>query len=54
MPVLIILGVLVLVIAAILTLRVTLNIEYKEEVTLSVRVFFLKIGILPKKKKPIN
>ena len=54
MPVLIILGVLVLIIALVLTLRVTLNIEYKEEVTLSVRVFFFKIGILPKKKKKIN
>ncbi len=54
MPVLIIFGVLVLIIALVLTLRVTLNIEYKDEVKMSVRVFFLKIGILPKKKKKIN
>lgn len=54
MPVLIILGVLALIIALVLTLRVTLNIEYKDEVKMSVRVLFLKIGILPKKKKPIN
>ena len=54
MPVLIILGVLALIIAAVLSLRVTLNIEYKDEVKLSVRAFFLKIGILPKKKKRVN
>ena len=54
MPALIILGVLTLIIALVLTLRVTLNIEYKDEVKMSVRVFFLKIGILPKKKKKIK
>lgn len=51
--VLIVLGVLILLIAGVLLLRATVTIKYRDEVTLTLRVLFFTIRILPaKEKKP--
>ena len=51
MPGLIVIGIIVLFLAFLLTLKATVTIVYDGEVKLFVRVLFLKIKILPAKKK---
>ena len=51
MPALAVLGIIVLFFAFILTLKATVTIAYCGEVSLFVKVLFLKIKILPAKKK---
>ena len=51
MTALIILGAILLFFVFLLSLKATITIAYTDEVTLSVRVLFLKIKILPKKEK---
>ena len=51
MPALIVLGCVLLFFIFLFSLKATITIAYHEEVTLSVRVLFFKIGILPKKEK---
>ena len=50
MTALIIIGAIVLFFGFILSLKGTLTVEYADELSLSVRVLFLNIGILPKKQ----
>ncbi len=51
--VLIVLGVLILLIAGVLLLRATVTIKYRDEVTLTLRVLFFNLRLLPaKEKKP--
>jgi len=51
MTALIIIGCILLFFVFLLSLKATITIAYTDEVTLSVRVLFLKIKILPKKEK---
>ena len=51
MTALIIIGAILLFFVFLLSLKATITIAYTDEVTLSVRVLFLKIKILPKKEK---
>ena len=46
-----IIGGIILLFALILSLKATVTVAYHDEVTLSVRVLFVKLRILPKKKK---
>ena len=41
----------VLILAAILSIKATVVIKYSDELALTLKVLFLKIKILPKKKK---
>ena len=50
MTALIIIGAIVLFFGFLLSLKGTLTVEYTDELALSVRVLFVKIGILPKKQ----
>jgi hypothetical protein len=51
MPALVVIGIIVLFFAFLLSLKATVTIAYCGEVALSVKVLFLKIKILPAKKK---
>ena len=51
MTALIIIGCILLFFLFLLSLKATITIAYHDQVTLSVRVLFVKIGILPKKEK---
>jgi hypothetical protein len=51
MTALIIIGCILLFFVFLLSLKATITIAYTDEVTLTVRVLFLKIKILPKKEK---
>ena len=51
MPALITVGCILLFFAFILSLKAKITVEYNDEVTLYVRVLFVKIKILPKKRK---
>ena len=51
MPALIIVGCLILLFVLLFTVRASVTIEYRDELSLWVRVFGIKIGILPKKEK---
>ena len=51
MPALIIVGCIILLFVLLFTVRVGVTIEYRDELSLWVRVFGIKIGILPKKEK---
>ena len=48
---LIVLGIIVLFFVFLLSLKATITVGYAKDVTLSVKVLFLRIGILPKKDK---
>ena len=54
MPGLIAACVIILIIAAILALKATLTIEYREALNLTVKLLFLKIKILPRKEKKVD
>ncbi len=49
-----ILGGLTLLIAGIASLRATITLEYKEEVTVWLRVLFIKLKLVPGKKKKVD
>ena len=51
MPALIIVGCIILLFVLLFTVRASVTIEYRDEFSLWVRVFGIKIGILPKKEK---
>ena len=51
MPALITVGCILLFFAFILSLKAKITVEYNDEVTLYVRVLFIKIKILPKKRR---
>lgn len=51
MTALIVIGIILAILIGILLIKASITIEYSEKVTLSVKVLFLKIGILPKKPK---
>ncbi len=51
MTALLILGILLLFFIFLLSLKARITICYRDELTLSVKVLFIKIGILPKKEK---
>ncbi|MBE6694605.1 MAG: hypothetical protein E7589_07560 [Ruminococcaceae bacterium] len=51
MPALIILGCIILLFVLLFTVRAHITIEYKDDFALSIRIFGIKISILPKKQK---
>ena len=51
MPALIIVGCVILLFVLLFTVRASVTMEYRDEFSLWVRVFGIKIGILPKKEK---
>lgn len=51
MPALIIVGCVILLFVLLFTVRASVTVEYRDELSLWVRVFGIKIGILPKKEK---
>ena len=51
MTALIVIGCIILFFVFILSLKATVTVEYKDEVTLFVKVLFIKIRLLPSKKK---
>ena len=51
MPALITVGCILLFFAFILSLKAKITVEYNDEVTLYIRVLFVKIKILPKKRR---
>ena len=53
MTALIVIGAILLLFLFLLTLKVTLTVAYRDEITLSVKVLFLRIRLLPKKEKKL-
>ena len=53
-PFVIVIGIIALIIGAILALRATLTIEYRDALNVSVKVLFLNFKITPRKEKKVD